>query len=231
MAKTSKTAAGRSMKRSREDYMSNMFDGSGTKKVRKVVQSEIRKREIRTTELKEYTDSFGGTLFPSLTGSVISVTDAIAQGEDMFERNGRYIYMKMIRIKFSVAAGVTNWADCGRFYLVYDKQPNAGTSAFSDIFQTASGATAGSAFKNTLVNGDRYVIVREVKWDCSYNGDQYKNYDIFYKVPDKLAHTVYPGSSTTEAQTGAWLICYGADRNTTTSTQMIANVKLQFTDK
>lgn len=136
----------------------------------------------------------------------------------------------MIRVRFSVSAGAANWSDAGRTYIVYDKQPNAATSSFSDIFSTAGGADAGNAFKNTLINSERYVILKTQPWDCAYNGDQTKTYEMFVKVPPKYQKTIYPGSATTEAQTGAWLFCYGANRNTTTNTTMVANFKMQFID-
>lgn len=100
-------------------------------------------------------------------GTVIQLLE-IATGDDIDEREGRRIRVESIQMRHHVnhtnTTGLGGLADF-RTALVWDKFPNAGTPAYSDIYELTSFAEGENAIAPlNLKNRDRFQVIYD---DCN----------------------------------------------------------------
>lgn len=101
------------------------------------------------------------------TGSVTTL-NLVSTGSSFFNRIGRRIELKSIRISGSVQllATANASADYGRIMIIYDRQTNGAIPTLADILQdtTQAGVNNTDAFSNlNLNNRDRFTILRDLR--------------------------------------------------------------------
>lgn len=95
----------------------------------------------------------------------------------------------------------------GRVLLIWDKQPNGVTAAFTDIFASASYLAFGNV--NTR---ERFVILRNDQFSLSPNGDQTLFFERY--LPINMLTTFVSGQAVAGVpQTGALLLAFVGDQS------------------
>lgn len=100
----------------------------------------------------------------------IYLLNGLQRGTDAFNRIGRRVQMKSIHIRGYVVNNGTTASpqpDYLRCAIVYDREANGATPAWSDIFQdtTLTGATTSTALASlNLNNADRFAVLKEWRW-------------------------------------------------------------------
>ena len=126
----------------------------------KSLTSKVNKL-IRQQELK-FRDNLPGTTSTfTTTGTMLSQTALVAQGDDAVARDGRRITMKYYHIHGYYTSG-SGPASGSRVIVYLDKQPNGSSFSATDIL-TSTTTNADSMIN--FINRDRYKIL----WD-SYAG-------------------------------------------------------------
>jgi len=165
-------------------------------------------------ELK-YSDIASATYLADTTGSVVCL-NAIAQGDDNTNRDGRQVCNKSIHLHgLLTPASNATLPNYARLMLIWDAQPNsaAAVPSVGDIL------VAGTSISNTnLNNRHRFTIIRDLKlpqgdinvWgagvDAYSNGNNTHVVDIFVTLEDVI--TTYSGTTATVASiaTGSLLL-------------------------
>lgn len=167
---------------------------------------------------------------PNTTGAVV-LLNSIATGTDATNRIGRRINVKAVDCMYAYQQTAASLG--GQVALVYDCQPDGTTPSYNVIFDTSSGG-AGMAFKDTLQNAKRFKIfwfdLLPTPGQPTSSANLIQNMRHYVKVPEQFQACQYNATGAATPNTGGWYLCYGDSTNTTTNTNIIYNVKLQFTD-
>lgn len=143
-------------------------------KFSKSQRSYIKKAVSRSAELK-YFDSLGSVRTPE----VVTLLNGITQGSDYNQRIGRHAKMESVSVKGSIFGTNVSAGNVYRWWLVWDKQSNGATPAFSDVVTSNS----HTAEKNVSVNADRFTILRTGLITSPYSGNSMDcNIDCYVKV-------------------------------------------------
>lgn len=100
------------------------------------------------------------------TGTILAL-NMIQAGSSMFNRIGRRLEMKSIRLNCQISVlGVTRASaqDYGRIMIVYDRQPNGAYPAITDVIQDTdqTGANVTNAYSGLNMNNrDRFVTIMD----------------------------------------------------------------------
>lgn len=100
----------------------------------------------------------------ALSAAGVFVTlNAIPQGADFFQRIGRKVYNKSIRVTGFINNTATSATqEYGRVIIYYDSQPNAAIPALADLLQNANAAAATNNFSEININNrERFQILRD----------------------------------------------------------------------
>lgn len=117
--------------------------------------------------------STGGGLpnaFQINAGGTIIPLNLIASGSSFFQRVGRKITLKSLKVQFNInprAVAATAIGDLGRIMIFYDRQTNGATPTIADVLQdvSAGGATStGVVVGPNLNNRNRFTILRDYKF-------------------------------------------------------------------
>lgn len=200
------------------------------------VRSLIKREVTRRSELKEI--NTGATLLvPNALGSVITLNN-IATGTTYATRQGRFLTMKSCQVKFFGHLPTNSGeGDVIKVALVLDKQPNALTPAYTEIYETTTaGAPDAIAFKNTAQNRQRFqVLWEEELFLFNYaNGAQLDPivHNKYWKWNSGKTVQFVNDSATTPETNGLYLVLYSnqATGLATTSGRVSYNAKVLFTD-
>lgn len=112
-------------------------------------------------------DPINGYFALNSTGSIYAMN--LAQvGSSMFNRIGRRIMMKSVRLRFQIQPilGIarTSFTDLGKIALVYDKQTNGAYPGLADVYQDTdqSGANTSTTLSGLNMNNrDRFITIME----------------------------------------------------------------------
>lgn len=194
--------------------------------VKAAVERLLRQR----VELKEYSTTISISTL-NTTGSLTTLNAGIPEGTEYNQRVGRKYNMKQIQVDWYVTMATANTTpDAGFVALVYDKNPQASSAAFSDIFDT-SASPAGTALKNTIAEPSRFEIVWIDQFTLSNMGPQINKNRHYYKVKEHQMKVEYNTLSSATPTIGAWYLAYGCARNVAASmVPFFANFKVQYTD-
>lgn len=176
------------------------------------------KPEVKTSDIDQ-----AGVIFtvPSTTPSAITtagtviVLNALAQGGPVNQRIGQQVSTRNLtyRYELDLPAAPNAVPTSGRVMIVWDRQPNGTTAAFTDIFTDASYLAfvePGSA--------QRFVILRNKQFSLSPNGDQ----TIFEEGFIKINMTSTYGTASTTPVSGAILLVFIGDQTTAANRPVIA---------
>lgn len=112
-------------------------------------------------------DSINGLFALNSTGSIYAV-NLVQVGSSMFNRVGRRIQMKSVRLRIQISyiAGVTRTVpvDTGKLALVYDKQTNGAYPTLQDVYldtEQTGANTATSISGLNMNNRDRFITIME----------------------------------------------------------------------
>lgn len=153
-------------KRRRLPYKKN-YKLSLNKRIKQAISGVAEKKELVYFYKDQSLYSTGGV--PSLsTASAVYCLNNVAEGSDSNQRIGRKITHAYVEIDINVyltnAGPPTNLWDAGFWSIVLDRQPNNTVASYNDIYDITSGGitfvSAGLAHRNTIVNQDRFVILR-----------------------------------------------------------------------
>lgn len=104
------------------------------------------------------------------SAGVFTLLNGLTRGTDSYQRVARRVKLVRVNVRGHVAfnqLGAAPGADYLRAFLVYDRESNGATPAFSDILQDTNnaGATSTSAYSNININNaDRFAILKEWLW-------------------------------------------------------------------
>lgn len=167
-------------KRRRLPYKKN-YKLSLNKRIKQAISGVAEKKELVYFYKDQPLYSTGGV--PSLsTASAVYCLNNVAEGSDSNQRIGRKITHAYVEIDINIflsSNGVTNQWDAGFWSIVLDRQPNNTVAAYNDIYDITSGGitfvSAGLAHRNTIVNQDRFVILKREEFSVISYGqsDQY----------------------------------------------------------
>jgi len=201
------------------------------------VQSANQKKFAKEVKGVDFnTDIAVGSLVSTLnTNDNIFVANLVSPGTGSWNRVGRKIRMKSLRLKGVIANAFSPTASNGaqnqvRMVVVFDKQPSSGSiPTFDTIFGTTTqaGTEAGTSFLDSLKydNTERFSVLK----DQVFDSDNYPtttpntsvwniNYDVF--IPLKGIESVYSGQSSpctiADISSGAVYIIFRARNNNVT---------------
>lgn len=139
--------------------------GKSTAKGRQVAKKSLGYQASRANrrpkmELKCIDTPYSGQFF-TLAGT-FSLLNPIVVGSEIYQRNGRKVYMKSVHIRGVVTNAVTSQQDVARIMVVYDSQPSGATPTLAQLLSdsTAAQATSGLSHIN-LANRERFKILRD----------------------------------------------------------------------
>jgi hypothetical protein len=120
----------------------------------------------RSGEIKAYDFLLDSTAQQLSSTAIISCLNPIASGAGFFQRIGRRIEMKSIRLTASIRfrqAGTTPADDFARVMIIYDKQSNGAAPTIAAILQSQDNTTtSNSPFAGiNLNNRDRFEVIRD----------------------------------------------------------------------
>lgn len=215
------------------------------------------KKEIKGMDTK-ITMTGSSVIATTGTSDDITVLNLVQQGAGSWNRVGRKIFPRSVRIKGSVTVGSTISAggfQTGnriRFILVWDRNPNSGSiPKFDDIFGIKDQSGTESSTITSPVkydNMDRFTILKEwniVSNPCSsVTGTaggtviNFAQFDEFYKFKGGNKYeTVFSGQSTpmtiADISSGALYLVYRAEINNADSIIAIDSetfARLRYTD-
>jgi len=199
-------------------------------------------------EMKEFQYVSGLNQIPQ--SGTLYIVNQVPQGTNYNQRIGNHIRAKYLRINYISWCPPSTYAnDDIKMFVVWDTQPNG--TAGAQIYNAGGNSpntildnTAApiSAFKNTGLAGDRFIILREIfisvqSTTNAITSNNNQNFDtrryaqvyIDLRGQDIEFNTTSGGIPTT----GALYVCWVSANNSATATQnaqFVFNSKLCFTD-
>lgn len=132
----------------------------------------------------------------TLTGSLDNTPSyalaltSIAEGDDVSQRNGRFVLSKAIHGRFNINVPTAQLAPvrCG-FCLVMDKEPQLAAPSWTTIFNS----TDPNSIVNKATNSDRFVILR--RWSFTSNPAGAISKDFKFYLSLKGIHLKFKGTT------------------------------------
>ncbi len=167
----------------------------------------------------------GFTTDPSSTGSVTNLT-AIAQGDDIDERDGNKIRVKYIKFSGSVTLNASASDSRVRIVVIRDNNGSTTQPAITDLYTTASGYANNQMKVSTPQNNSRFTVLydRLLIMDAGHGLTQQ------FKWSSSLDHHVfYTGTAATDEGKGN-LYLFLASNEATNDPVMAATCNVMFID-
>lgn len=126
----------------------------------------------------------------STAGTAIATLTNIAEGDDIGQRNGRWVLAKSVQGKMTFNMNASATTSQVGWVLVMDKKASIGITGWTDIMATND--------VNALINrndSERFVILRRGIVNLSINGDRIKSQKFY--IPLKGIHLKYNGTGAT----------------------------------
>lgn len=147
--------------RRRVHFRKPVSSGSAVRTARRLGYQLGRANKRPQTELKCFDK--GQTNQDFTTASNASVLNNVVQGSEVYQRVGRKIYMKSVRIRGYLQSLSSSGLDYGRIILLYDSQANAALPALADILQNSNAGAATYATTNMNINNrERFRVLRDL---------------------------------------------------------------------
>lgn len=202
--------------------------------------------EIKTLDVPLQTDLISTT-------AVFTLLNLMEEGTSFFNRVGRKIMMKSIRITGGLAlsglAVINANQDYLRVMVVYDRQPNGSAPAISDILQNVDlgGTSSTTSYAGlNMNNSERFLVIQDTRLNIpngyvqslnegtasiiDYNGTM-QNMDRFSKLKGLQTHFKGTAGSITDVASGAlWLVTFGNIAPGTAPYNLIWNARLRYHD-
>ncbi len=134
---------------------------------------------------------------PNTTGSVINLT-AIAQGDDLDNRQGRKIKLFSIRSMGSVRINASSTRSHGRFLIVRDNLGSTTQPTIGDMFSSAAAFLAGELALDDPQTNARFSVLYD-KWYLLEQEQSIKRINHYQKIG---SHVVYTGTASTDEGKG-----------------------------
>lgn len=188
------------------------------------VALQVKRILDKRVELK-FNDVWTSVSYP--TGGYVAWVNAIAEGTDISNRIGRHITAKYLMLDLliqpSTLANAASSADSGFIAVVWDKQGNALTPAFGNVFSSSS-APPGQAFINVEADRDRYKVLKLEHYYCQPKFDTAGQLlggsfqDVLgmkrrWFVPLRDMDVEYNTASSAVPSHGTLLVCWGSTLN------------------
>lgn len=185
------------------------------------------------------------------TPPTMTLLNGVQVGAAFYQRIGSRIEMRNLHIRGNIVNLATAAANTYlRMIVYYDRQPNAGAVAITDLLQSRdqTGAAATTAVSEiNLDQRDRFVIIRDKQWHgpsvtntagVQTNGPSFpgqdQEWDIneFIKLKDLTTHYKSSSNPTTIADinTGALFVTFVTDSNDSAWAAAVG-FRLRFNDK
>jgi hypothetical protein len=244
------------MKRARGSYRSTSRRYAGKQKLARQKAAFSLGRPQRAIAVYQSTGELKGVdtdisinpvLATTTTNGGITVLNLVQQGSGSWNRVGRKIHMKSIRLIGSMALTTTGTAaiqnNLARMILVYDKQPTGVLPTFNAIFGRTdqNGDDTLSNFQDPprYDNMGRFRVIQEWDYDMPVRpnpngGNVVKHFDHYVKLG---LETVFSGQSSpmtiADISSGALYLITRAGINTATifaNIQSTSMARLRYTD-
>lgn len=147
------------------------------------------------------------------TTASINIVNAMVQGSDIDEREGRKIRMKSLMVKLHITneADLPLYSDLMRVLVIYDKQANKAAPAIGDLLD----ATTIQANKN-INNRDRFTVLGDdvIRLDQSAQrtaltaGQHHWYYERFFSLGDRETTYADAAAGVGSVTTGALYVVY-----------------------
>lgn len=168
------------------------------------------KPEVKLIDNNAQGGAYAGNLTTNITtGGSVYIINQLAQGITNGTRIGSQVATRSCAYRYELDLPTTaanQVPTSGRVMLLWDKQPNGATAAYTTIFGTANYLSF-----MTPGNADRFVVLRNQQFSLSPNGDQVLFFEGYCKINMRTTYTSDAGSV---PQTGALLLVYIADQAT-----------------
>jgi len=200
-------------------------------------EAETRRLVRDSGEKKGVDTDFGGITVVSSTSTNddMFVANLIPPGASFFQRVGRKIYSKSLRIQgvfrhvYAEDVGTLTLGNVLRMVVVWDKQPSGVLPTFDEIFggTAQNGASLTGAWLSLRLESQaRFVILREKTWNCQILATQSGNsiansthVDEFIKLNNR--ETTFSGTSDpctiADVDHGGLYVIWRADSDLTTN--------------
>lgn len=148
----------------------------------------------------------------------------IAEGDDVSQRNGRWILAKSLQARFSFTQNASASNTLIGWAFVMDKKAAIALSAtpWTDVFSTAD--------PNALINrneSERFVILRRGVEDLSINGQRSVHRKLYF--PLKGIHLKYNGTAATNTDQNMIYLVLISSEATNTPT-IVGNIRFDYHD-
>lgn len=154
-------------------------------------------KNVINVEKKFIDVSSGGTTLPTNTTGTIVLLSGCAQGTDINQRVGDSIKYMSLMLEGFVTLNATS-QDLVKVSVVMDMQGNAGTPAYSDIYELGNASASLAQRNKTTV--DRFRVLKEWNLDLDTAGLTIKKFKCFLKFPmGKDSHEKFNGTGATSA--------------------------------
>lgn len=157
-------------------------------------------------------------------GTVVCLNKLIT-GTGVTNFLGNQISIKSLSYRYELDLPATNAVPTsGRVLLIWDKQPNGATAAYTDIFQLANYLS----FANVNTR-ERFVILRNDQYSLSPNGDQTLFFERYVSI--NMLTTFVNGQATAGVpQSGALLLAFVGDQSSTGRPNITGYFRVRYYD-
>jgi len=132
---------------------------------RKFNSSNFKRVSLRLPRNEPKEVDLANANYPISTTASITLLNGVALGSDNFNRIGREITMKYLRVKGDIReTGVAGGNEYCRIAIVYDRQANFAAPVYTDIFAVTTNAGVQSSTAESLPNeakADRFLILKD----------------------------------------------------------------------
>jgi len=191
----------------------------------------------------------GNVLATTNTNADIFPINLVQQGAGSWNRVGRKIRMKSLRIKgicqYSLVTSVNTFSNSTRMFVVYDRQPSSATvPTFDQIFggTDQTGAEASTFLSNLRYdNTERFVVLKDEVFNSKNNvfnaantAESQMAFDVYIKLKGLM--TVFSGQSApmtiADISSGAIYIGFRGEANSAANFATIKDsvVRLRYYD-
>lgn len=163
----------------------------------------------------------------------ITIVNAMAQGTDSDDREGRKIHMQSLMVKLHITneADNTKYSDLMRVMVVYDKQANKAAPVIGDLLD----ATTMVANKN-INNRDRFTVLGDeivhLKRDAAYSatvGVYSWYYERFFQLRNKQTTYSDAAAGVGSVTTGAlYVVYFGTIAAAAADYDVVGTARLRF---
>ncbi len=159
------------------------------------------------------------TTDPNTSGSVVNLT-AIAQGDDIANRQGRKIKLFSIRSQGSVRVNASSTRSHGRSMIVRDNLGSTTQPAITDMFSSVALFLAGCPRKDDPQTNSRFTVILDYRYILEQE-QSFKWVNHYHKIG---SHVTYTGTGATDEGKGNIYLFIASNEATNDPVQSVNTV-------